>query len=70
MIPSLDHRGLLPAGVHVADFAELGRAFGTTPYRRRLLRDLGVISLASWHRETERTPDLGLLAKWAAKAAM
>lgn len=36
----LDSRGLLPPGVHIATFAQLAAAFGTTPYRRRLLLDL------------------------------
>lgn len=43
MIPPLDHRGLLPPGVHVAqNWDELAAAFAGNAHRRDLLADLKV----------------------------
>ncbi len=40
MIPPIDARGLLPPGIHKADFDDLILRFGTTPLRRRMISDL------------------------------
>ena len=37
MLPSLTQEGLLPAGIHDADWSEIWAVFGTTPHRKRLL---------------------------------
>ena len=37
MIPPFNARGLLPPGIHTADWAEFVRRFGSTERRRRLL---------------------------------
>lgn len=37
MLPALTTDGLLPPGIHVAEWDEVYAAFGTTPHRRRLL---------------------------------
>lgn len=50
MIPPFDSSGLLPAGVHHADWAEVAERFGTNEHRRwllaGLLRALEVLRLA------------------------
>jgi hypothetical protein len=38
MLPALTDEGLLPAGIHEAEWSEIWVAFGTTPYRKKLLR--------------------------------
>lgn len=37
MLPALTTDGLLPPGIHLAEWDEVYVAFGTTPHRRRLL---------------------------------
>ena len=37
MLPALTIAGLLPPGIHLAEWDEVYAAFGTTPHRRRLL---------------------------------
>jgi hypothetical protein len=37
VLPALTKDGLLPPGIHVAEWEEVYAAFGTTPHRRRLL---------------------------------
>ncbi len=37
MLPDLTVDGLLPPGIHLAEWDEVYAAFGTTPHRRRLL---------------------------------
>jgi hypothetical protein len=40
MLPPIDHRGLLPPGVHVATLAEIDQLFATNPRRQHLLAEL------------------------------
>jgi hypothetical protein len=37
MLPALTNDGLLPPGIHIAEWAEVWAAFGTNPHRQRLL---------------------------------
>lgn len=37
MLPPLTEEGLLPPGIHIAEWAEVWAVFGTSPYRQRLL---------------------------------
>lgn len=37
MLPALNSDGLLPPGIHLAEWDEVWTGFGTTPHRRRLL---------------------------------
>jgi len=37
MLPALTNEGVLPPGIHIAEWAEIWAAFGTTPHRQRLL---------------------------------
>ena len=37
MLPALTKDGLLPPGIHLAEWDDVYAAFGTTPHRRRLL---------------------------------
>ena len=52
MIPPLDHRGLLPAGVHLGTWKEIKAAFGTDPRREDLIGNaekLSSTTLAQLH---------------------
>jgi hypothetical protein len=40
LLPELDSRGLLPRGVHRADWEEIVKRFGSNQRRRKLLRGL------------------------------
>jgi hypothetical protein len=37
MLPALTSEGILPPGIHIAEWAEIWAAFGTTEHRQRLL---------------------------------
>lgn len=37
MLPPVNESGLLPPGIHIAEWSEIDSAFGSTPLRRRLL---------------------------------
>lgn len=39
MLPPLDHRGLLPEGIHTATLAEIEQVFATNGTRQHLLRE-------------------------------
>lgn len=39
MLPPLDHRGLLPEGIHTATLAEIEQAFATNVTRQHLLQE-------------------------------
>src|SRR4051812_33997253 len=40
MIPAFDDRGLLPPGIHWAQWPEVQKRYGTNPHRERLLTGL------------------------------
>jgi hypothetical protein len=49
VIPPFPSSGLLPRGIHLAEWAEVERIFGSNAYRKRLLEEL-LAGLKALHR--------------------
>lgn len=49
MIPLLDERGLLPRGIHAADWSEIVSTFGWNPHRQRLISNAKIFSQTTLH---------------------